>query len=74
MDIITAVTLFCLAVATVFLALWMFYDRRDYALFEHARRKSTFCCVRCHHLYGVPGEPDVWKCPKCGHENSKLRF
>jgi hypothetical protein len=74
MDLITAATIFCVVVAVVFLGLWFYYDRRDYALFDHARRKSTFCCVRCHHLYGAAGEPDLWKCPKCGHENARLRF
>jgi hypothetical protein len=74
MDISTAAAVFCLLVAVVFLSLWMYYDRRDYALFEHARRKTTFCCIRCHHLYAATGEPQLCKCPKCGHENAKLRF
>jgi hypothetical protein len=74
MDVITAAALFCLAVAAVFLGLWFFYDRRDYALFEHARRKSTFCCVRCNRVYGAAGRPEVCKCPQCAHENARLRF
>ena len=74
MDPITATTLLCFAVAGVFLGFWVYYDRRDYALFDHARRKSTFCCVRCTHIYGAAGRPELCKCPKCGHENVRLRF
>ena len=74
MDFITATVIFCLVVAVIFLGLWLFYDRRDYALFEHARKKSTFCCIRCQHLYWAAGRPEVGKCPKCGHENARLKF
>jgi len=74
MDLVTAAAVFSFLVAGVFLGLWTFYDRRDYALFEHARRKSTFCCVRCHTIYGAAGRPDLCKCPHCGHENARLRF
>ena len=74
MDFIVATVIFCLVVAALFLGLWLYYDRRDYALFEHARRKSTFCCVRCQHLYSVAGRPELVRCPRCGHENTRLKF
>lgn len=74
MDFVTAIVIFCILVAAIFLGLWMYYDRRDYALFEHARKKSTFCCLRCQHLYWAAGQPEVMKCPRCGHENARLRF
>ncbi len=74
MDPLTAATVLCLLIAAAFLSLWIFYDRRDHALFEHARRKSTFCCARCTHIYGAAGRPDVCRCPQCGHENARLRF
>ena len=74
MDLATVTVVYCLLVAALFLGLWMFYDRRDHALFEHARRKSTFMCLRCHHLYGASGQPDACRCPRCGYENSRLRF
>ncbi len=74
MDFVTATVIFCLLVAVIFLGLWLYYDRRDYALFEQARKKSTFCCVRCQHLYSAEGRPDVGRCPRCGCENSRLKF
>jgi rubrerythrin len=74
MDFITATVVFCLLIAVIFLGLWLFYDRRDYALFEHARKKSTFCCVRCQYLYSITGRPELGKCPQCGHENARLKF
>ncbi len=74
MDIITVAVVFCFALAALFLGLWLYYDRRDYALFEHARRKSSFLCARCDHLYAAPGRPDHCACPRCGHENHRLRF
>lgn len=74
MDFVTATVIFCLLIAVIFLGLWLFYDRRDYALFEHARKKSTFCCVRCQHLYSITGRPELGKCPQCGHENARLKF
>lgn len=74
MDLATVVTLYCFLVAALFLALWMFYDRRDHALFEHARRKSTFLCAKCNHLYAAAGRPDSSTCPRCGRENTRLKF
>jgi uncharacterized paraquat-inducible protein A len=74
MDFVTATVIFCLLVAGLFLSLWLYYDRRDYALFEHARKKSTFCCVRCQHLYSAAGRPELGRCPRCGYENSRLKF
>jgi len=74
MDFVLATVIFCLLVAAIILALWLYYDHRDYALFEHARRKSTFCCIRCKHLYSLTGRPEAGKCPHCGHENARLKF
>lgn len=74
MDFVSATVLYCLGVAIVFMGLWLFYDRRDYALFENARRKSTFCCVRCNHLYSAAGRPELCPCPRCRHENARLKF
>ena len=74
MDPTTLVAIYCALVSILFLALWIYYDHRDYALFDHARRKSTFMCAKCDHLYSAGGAPITAKCPKCGHENHKLRF
>ncbi len=74
MDIITVAVVFCFALAALFLGLWLFYDRRDYAFFEHARRKGSYLCSRCDNLYAAPGNPGSCPCPRCGHENHRLRF
>ncbi|OAM87204.1 hydrogenase nickel incorporation protein HypA [Termitidicoccus mucosus] len=74
MDLVTIVVIYCFLVAALFLAMWIFYDRRDYALFDHERRKSTFLCVRCEHLYAAAGSPEECPCPKCGHENARLKY
>lgn len=66
--------IYCLLVACVFLGLWLYYDRRDYARFEVERRRTTFCCVRCNHLFVVRGAVDSSPCPICGQENTRLRF
>lgn len=68
------VTIYCLAVAGGFLVLWLLYGRRDHALFEAERRRTTFHCVRCDHVYALTGEHAAGSCPHCGHENNRLRF
>lgn len=70
----TAVMIYCFLVAAVFLALWLYYDRRDHRRFELERRKTTFHCIRCDALYAAPTGTELCKCPKCGHENARLRF
>jgi rRNA maturation endonuclease Nob1 len=69
-----AVLAYCVVVAAVFLGLWLFYDRRDHRRFEHERRRTTFHCIRCDRLYAAPEAPELCRCPRCGHENSRLRF
>lgn len=70
----TATIVYCSGVAVVFLALWLYYDRRDYRRFERERRKTTFHCIRCDALYAAPTGTELCKCPKCGHENARLKF
>lgn len=73
-DLSTATVIYCLLIAATFLALWLWYDRRDHRTFEQERRKVTFHCIRCDQLYtGVAGV-EVAKCPRCGHENTRLKF
>ena len=66
--------IYCSLVAAVFLGLWLYYDRRDHARFEGERRRTSFCCVRCNHLYFVRGEVDSGACPNCKQDNDRLRF
>jgi hypothetical protein len=70
----TAVVIYCALVGGGFLALWLWYDRRDHRSFESSRRRAAFHCTRCDALYpGAPGGA-LAPCPKCGHENARLRF
>ncbi len=57
-----------------FLAMWLYYDRRDHERFERERRKTTFHCIRCDRLYTGPSGAELGSCPRCGHPNARLRF
>ena len=69
-----AVVVYCVLVAAVFLGLWLFYDRRDHMRFDRQRRRATFHCIRCDRLYTGPEGTELCTCPRCGHENARLRF
>ena len=73
-DFATATVIYCVLVALGFLGLWMYYDRRDHRRFELERRKTTFHCIRCDTIYRAPPGQEFCQCPKCGHENTRLRF
>lgn len=73
-EVITAAVLYCVLVGVVFLGLWLWYDGRDHRRFELERRKTTFHCIRCDALYTAPSNTELARCPKCGHENARLRF
>lgn len=73
-DLPVAAVVFCTLVAFVFLGLWLWYDRRDHLTFERERRRTTFHCIRCDCLYTIPVGHEVAKCPRCGHENTRLKF
>jgi hypothetical protein len=70
----TAVVIYCLITGAVFLGLWLWYDRRDHQRFERERRKTTFHCIRCGALYAAPSGQELAPCPRCAHENARLRF
>ncbi len=73
-ELTTAVLIYCGFVAVVFLGLWLYYDRRDHQRFERERRKTVFHCIRCDALYTAPAGTEFMKCPRCTHENVRLRF
>lgn len=73
-ELTTAAVIYCVLVAVVFLGLWLYYDRRDHRNFELERRKGTFHCIRCDALYAAPVGAERCPCPKCGHDNVRLRF
>jgi rubrerythrin len=74
MSFTTATVLYCALLAGLFLGLWIYYDRRDHARFEATRRRRSYHCARCGHLYALPQDPDAAPCPRCGHANSPLKF
>lgn len=74
MDLTTAGVVYCTLVGLTFLSLWLCYDRRDHRRFELERRKITFHCIRCDALYTAATGSQPCPCPKCGHENVRLRF
>jgi hypothetical protein len=68
------VVVYCVLVAALFLGLWLFYDRRDQVRYDRERRRTTFHCIRCDRLYTALEGSEQCKCPRCGHENARLRF
>jgi hypothetical protein len=70
----SAAVIYCVVVSLTVLVLWLFYDRRDRSRYDLERRKTTFHCIRCDRLYTAPEGTELCKCPKCGHENVRLRF
>lgn len=73
-ELSTSAVIYCALVAVVYLGLWFYYDRRDHLRFERERRKTTFHCIRCDALYTAPKATELARCPKCGHENARLKF
>lgn len=70
---ILAVT-YCVLLAGLFIALWIWYDRRDHRRFERERRKRAFHCKRCAALYAGATGDETGPCPRCGQVNPRLRF
>ncbi len=54
--------------------LWAYYDRRDRRLYDATRRKTTFHCLKCSHVYTSAERHETCPCPRCGHENPRLHF
>jgi len=49
--VVISVALYCILIGLFFLGLWLYYDRRDHNRFERKRRRRTYHCIRCNHLY-----------------------
>lgn len=73
-DFTFAVILYGVLALGVFLGLWLYYDRRDRSLYDVERRKITFHCIRCDHLYTQQAGTETAPCPKCSHVNTRLKF
>ena len=74
MDLFSASALYVFFLAALFLGLWLFYDRRSHARFDAERRKTAFHCIRCNELYARAQGTEFAPCPRCGHENARLKF
>lgn len=68
------VVLYGVSVIGLIGALWWYYDRRDRTFYDATRRKITFHCIRCDHLHTERAGTETAACPKCGHENIRLKF
>ncbi|MBI5382340.1 MAG: hydrogenase nickel incorporation protein HypA [Opitutae bacterium] len=73
-DLTTGAVFYCTLVGLFFLGLWLYYDRRDHRRFELERRKTAFHCIRCDALYAAAHAAELCNCPRCGHENTRLKF
>lgn len=66
--------IYTVAAIVLIFSLWIYYDRRDRKLIDAKRRRVVFHCIRCDKLYSAPEGTELCPCPRCRHENSRLRF
>ena len=74
MDFTVGAAVYCLLALLFFFGVWLYYDRRDHALFDAERRKLTFHCIRCGLLYVAKSPNGTAPCPRCSEVNSRLKF
>ncbi|HLP02531.1 MAG TPA: hydrogenase nickel incorporation protein HypA [Opitutaceae bacterium] len=73
-DITIALVLAVAGGIALLVGLWVYYDRRDRRLYDGTRRKTTFHCLKCGHVYTSAERHELCACPRCGHENPRLHF
>ena len=73
-DLTLQFVVYGLLVLGVFSFLWVYYDRRDRAFYDTERRRITFHCIRCDHLYTEKDGISTAPCPRCSHPNTRLKF
>ncbi|MGA2051873.1 MAG: hypothetical protein ABSH19_01040 [Opitutales bacterium] len=56
------------------LSLWIYYDEREWRIYNRERAQSLFHCLKCGRLYSAPRNLHEAACPGCAFENSKLKF
>lgn len=74
LDLSWGAFVYCLLVLGFFAGAWWHYDRRDRSFSEEGRHKAVFHCIRCDKLYTAPRMSELSLCPRCGHENVRLKF
>ncbi|MGA1204957.1 MAG: hydrogenase nickel incorporation protein HypA [Opitutales bacterium] len=65
---------FLVAGLLFFVAVWIFYDRRDRQFYDRQRIRHVHHCVRCGTLYAARDPEGGDNCPSCGFKNAALRF
>lgn len=73
-DLTLDIILYGTVVLGLFGFLWIYHGRRDRQFFELERRKITFHCIRCDHLYTEKPGVEIAPCNRCGHQNARLKF
>lgn len=73
-DLTFGAVLYTVIGVLVIAGLWVWSDRRDRALYDATRRRTTFHCLKCDRVYTSARDHDLCRCPGCGHENSRLKF
>ena len=57
-----------------FVAVWLYYDRRDRLFYDAQRLRRIHHCVKCGALYASRDNRETVECPQCGFRNTSLRF
>lgn len=74
-DFTVASVVYCVLLGCIFGALWVYHERRSHAGGEKSRGSTAFHCLKCDSVYASHGvRVGVSSCPRCGRENTRLRF
>lgn len=73
-EITFGVVLYPLIGVLLIAGLWWFYDRRDRKFYDRTRRRTTFHCLKCQHVYTSTDRHEIDECPRCRHPNARLHF
>jgi hypothetical protein len=74
LDFTHAAVAYCLAVAVLYLGLWVYYDRVRPRRLSRPGRRHAFFCPRFQRPYeGAPGA-ETAHCPLCAKPQGRLRF
>lgn len=73
-DLTFGALIYIFSALTLILGLWLFYDLRDKNLYEAERKKVIFHCIKCDKIFTAKCGSEVARCPRCGFENTRLKF
>lgn len=72
MSLEIATCIYSFLVASVFVGIWVYYDRRDHAHFEAERILVSFHCAECGRIYTHNVTKTKAVCPSCNRENTHI--